>query len=66
MRESEGIRMGNKETLRIDEIGFASLKVIQNPHWFCYGIDAVLLADFAKKKRAPELRIWEREPESFL
>lgn len=23
------------------------LKIIQNPNWFCFGIDAVLLADFA-------------------
>lgn len=32
---------------RIDEIGFGGLKLIQKPEDFCYGIDAVLLADFA-------------------
>ncbi len=33
---------------RIDEIGFGGYKLLQNPRHFCYGIDAVLLADFAK------------------
>lgn len=47
--------MGISETERIDEIGFGSLKVIQNPDWFCYGIDAVLLADFAKKKKGARI-----------
>lgn len=27
------------------------LKIIQNPNWFCFGIDAVLLADFAEIKQ---------------
>ena len=36
---------------RIDEIGFGGLKLIQKPEEFCYGIDAVLLADFAKIKK---------------
>jgi len=26
------------------------LKIIQNPNWFCFGIDAVLLSDFAEIK----------------
>ncbi len=26
-----------------------SLRLIQNPDWFCFGVDAVLLADFASK-----------------
>lgn len=33
---------------RIDNIGFGNLKLIQNPEEFCYGVDAVILADFAK------------------
>ena len=41
---------------RLDEIGFGGLKLIQKPQDFCYGVDAVLLADFAasiaKKKLA--------------
>ncbi len=27
------------------------LKIIQNPDWFCFGIDAVLLSDFAEVKQ---------------
>lgn len=34
---------------RLDEIGFGSLKLYQDPSDFCYGIDAVLLSDFASK-----------------
>lgn len=32
---------------RIDDIGFGDFKIIQKPEEFCYGIDAVILADFA-------------------
>lgn len=32
---------------RIENIGFGELKLIQEPDRFCYGIDAVILADFA-------------------
>lgn len=35
---------------RLDEIGFGSLKLIQKPEEFCYGVDAVILADFAARK----------------
>ncbi len=31
---------------RVDNIGFGKLKLIQEPEEFCYGIDAVILADF--------------------
>jgi tRNA1Val (adenine37-N6)-methyltransferase len=34
---------------RIDNIGFGNLRLIQEPKEFCYGVDAVLLADFAAK-----------------
>ena len=37
---------------RIDEIGFSDLKLIQKPEEFCYGVDAVILADFAARKTA--------------
>ena len=33
---------------RIDETGFGGLKLIQDSEDFCYGVDAVLLADFCK------------------
>ena len=37
-----------KENERIDELEFKNLKIIQNKEGFCFGIDSVLLADFAK------------------
>lgn len=40
---------------RIDETGFAELKLIQKPDEFCYGVDAVILADFASKKKASRI-----------
>ncbi len=36
---------------RIDDIGFGGLRLIQDTEAFCYGIDAVLLADFAARNR---------------
>lgn len=43
------------EDERIDEIGFGQLKLIQKPKDFCYGVDAVILSDFAAKnmKKTP-------------
>lgn len=40
-----------KEGERIDDLELNGLKIIQNPNWFCFGIDAVLLSSFAKVKR---------------
>ena len=37
-----------KENERIDDLEFKNLKIIQNTKGFCFGIDAVLLSDFAK------------------
>lgn len=37
----------NKEE-RIDDLELNGLKIIQKKDWFCFGIDSVLLADFAK------------------
>lgn len=36
---------------RVDFIQRKGYKIIQNPEVFCFGIDAVLLADFAKAKK---------------
>lgn len=36
---------------RIDDLEFNNLKLIQNPDWFCFGIDSILLVDFAKKMK---------------
>ena len=33
--------------IRTDDIGFGILKLLQDPSEFCYGVDAVILADFA-------------------
>ena len=34
---------------RVDDTGFGGLKLIQKPEEFCYGVDAVILADFAAR-----------------
>ena len=40
-----------KEKERIDDLEFKNLKIIQNIEGFCFGIDSVLIADFAKEIR---------------
>lgn len=37
-----------EENERIDDLEFKNLKIIQNKDGFCFGIDSVLLSDFAK------------------
>jgi len=37
-----------KKNERIDDLEFKNLKIIQNKEGFCFGIDSVLLSDFAK------------------
>lgn len=46
-----------KENERIDNLELKGLKIIQNKEGFCFGIDSVLLSDFAKdmKKEAKVL-----------
>lgn len=46
--------MDLKEEERIDDLEFKGLKIIQDKSGFCFGIDSVLLSDFAKdiKKEA--------------
>ena len=36
---------------RIDDLGLKGLKIIQNKDGFCFGIDSVLLSDFAKNMK---------------
>ena len=43
--------MNLKENERIDDLEFKNLKIIQNKNGFCFGIDSVLLSDFAKNIR---------------
>lgn len=38
-----------KDNERIDDLELKNLKIIQNKKGFCFGIDSVLLADFAKE-----------------
>lgn len=46
--------MQNEEE-RIDDLQLKGLKIIQNPKWFCFGIDAVLLSDFARVKKKDKI-----------
>lgn len=38
-----------KQGERIDDLQYKGLKIIQNEQGFCYGIDSILLSDFAKE-----------------
>lgn len=49
MGEFMDISVFNDE--RIDDLEFKGLKIVQSPSCFCFGIDAVLLSDFAKEIR---------------
>ena len=40
-----------KEGERIDDLEYKGLKIIQNKDGFCFGIDSVLISDFAKDMR---------------
>ena len=40
---------------RVDDTGFGGLRLIQKPEEFCYGVDAVILADFAARSAALSL-----------
>lgn len=40
-----------KDNERIDDLQINGLKIIQNPKGFCFGIDAVLLANFLQLKK---------------
>ena len=37
-----------KEDERIDDLEYKGLKIIQNKNGFCFGMDSILLSDFAK------------------
>ena len=40
--------MNLKENERIDDLEYKGLKIIQNKDGFCFGVDSVLLSDYAK------------------
>lgn len=44
-----------KENERIDDLQLKGLKIIQNTEGFCFGMDAVLLANFATVKRGAKV-----------
>ena len=46
MEENKKIKLEENE--RIDDLQFKNLKIIQNSKGFCFGMDSVLLSDFAK------------------
>ena len=37
-----------EENARIDDLDYKGLKIIQNKNEFCFGMDSILLSDFAK------------------
>ena len=37
-----------EENERIDDLEYKGLKIIQNKNEFCFGMDSILLSDFAK------------------
>ena len=38
-----------KKDERIDDLQYKGLKIIQNNKGFCFGIDSVILSNFAKR-----------------
>ena len=50
-----------KEGERIDDLHRKGYQILQDPDTFCFGIDAVLLADFACP-RPKEKVLWRNGP----
>ncbi|MDK2808726.1 MAG: tRNA1Val (adenine37-N6)-methyltransferase [Clostridiales bacterium] len=44
-----------KQGERLDDLQISQCKIIQNPEKFCFGIDAVLLSEFVKVKKAEKV-----------
>lgn len=51
-KKSADVRLRPGE--RLDDLQRDGLKLIQNPSWFCFGMDAVLLSAFAQVKEGDE------------
>lgn len=49
MQNNKKIEPDLLENEKIDDLEFENLKIIQNTTGFCFGIDSVLLSDFAKE-----------------
>lgn len=43
------------EKERIEDLGIENLKVVQNPDYFCFGTDSVLLANFVKSTKSSNI-----------
>ena len=41
---------------RVDDLQCKGLRLIQNPKGFCFGIDAVLLSNFAQVKKNSKVK----------
>lgn len=48
-----------KPNERVDDLGLNNLRLIQNPEQFCFGVDAVLLADFAARSVKKGARVMD-------
>ena len=53
-----------REGERLDDLQLGGLELIQNPGQFCFGVDAVLLSDFARVK--PGETVLDMEPAMVL
>lgn len=53
MRNLKDLTLVNSNE-RLDDLGIKDYHIIQNPEVFCFGIDAVLLAHFAKVNKASQ------------
>ena len=51
-----------KDGERLDELDRNGYRIIQDPKRFCFGMDAVLLAGFAKVKPGERYWIWGPGP----
>ena len=55
MKENNTMEVNLLENERIDDLQFNGLRIIQNTKCFCFGIDAVLLANFTRVKKNAKL-----------
>ncbi len=51
MTDRTGTVTGEAPALRLDELGRKGYRILQDPAAFCFGMDAVLLADFVRAKK---------------
>ena len=47
--EKNNLKIKLNEDEKIEDLQFKDLKIIQNKNGFCFGIDSILLSDFAKE-----------------